>query len=141
MANLGTIYLFGNKMFSKTIVMKTILIVEDTQAERKMSSALLSNAGFNVATVENAEQAWVWLETHNTPNLILLDIIMPGENGLELCRKIREQKQWKDIPILFCSSKSEEFDRFWAIRQGGNEYITKPYIPQQLVDKVVQHVS
>ncbi len=141
MANLGTIYLFGNKMFSKTIVMKTILIVEDTQAERKMSSALLSNAGFNVATVENAEQAWVWLETHNTPNLILLDIIMPGENGLELCRKIREQEQWKDIPILFCSSKSEEFDRFWAIRQGGNEYITKPYIPQQLVDKVVQHVS
>jgi twitching motility two-component system response regulator PilH len=121
--------------------MKTVLIVEDTQAERQMSSALLSHAGFNVAVAENAEAAWQWLEKNKAPNLILLDIVMPGESGLDLCRKIREHAQFKEIPILFCSSKSEDFDRFWAMRQGGNEYITKPYVPQQLVDKVVQHVS
>ncbi|GAB4525902.1 MAG: response regulator [Pleurocapsa sp.] len=121
--------------------MKTILIVEDTQAERQMSSALLTHAGFNVAVADSAEAAWKWLESNPAPNLILLDIVMPGESGLDLCRKIREQAQWKDIPILFCSSKAEEFDRFWAMRQGGNEYITKPYIPQTLVDKVVQHVN
>ena len=121
--------------------MKTVLIVEDTQAERNMSSALLSHAGFNVAVAENADAAWKWLESHTPPNLILLDIVMPGESGLDLCRKIRETDKYKDIPVLFCSSKSEEFDRFWAMRQGGNEYITKPYVPQALVDKVVQHVN
>lgn len=121
--------------------MKTILIVEDTQAERQMSSALLSHAGFNVAVAENAEVAWDWLNANPSPNLILLDIVMPGASGLDLCRKVREHKTWKDIPILFCSSKAEEFDRFWAIRQGGNEYITKPYLPQNLVDKVTEFVS
>ncbi|HEY9770223.1 MAG TPA: response regulator [Coleofasciculaceae cyanobacterium] len=121
--------------------MKTVLIVEDTHAERQMSSALLTHAGFDVAVAEDAESAWKWLNNHPAPNLILLDIVMPGESGLDLCRKIREHSDWQNIPILFCSSKAEEFDRFWAIRQGGNEYITKPYVPQNLVDKVTQFVS
>ena len=116
--------------------MKTILIVEDTNAERQMSSALLTHAGFDVAVAESAESAWQWLNSHPAPNLILLDIVMPGESGLDLCRKIREHPHWQEIPILFCSSKSEEFDRFWAMRQGGNEYITKPYTPQKLIDRV-----
>lgn len=121
--------------------MKTVLVVEDTHAERNMMSALLSNAGFNVAVTDSAEAAWQWLEANNPPNLILLDIVMPGESGLDLCRKIRDRAEWKDIPVLFCSSKSEDFDRFWALRQGGNEYITKPYAPQNLVDKVIQHAK
>ena len=121
--------------------MKTILIVEDTHAGRQMSSALLSHAGFKVAVAENAESAWEWLKNNSVPNLILLDIVMPGESGLDLCRKIREKSEWKNIPILFCSSKAEEFDRFWAMRQGGNEYITKPYVPQKLVDKVTEFVN
>lgn len=121
--------------------MKTVLIVEDTNAERQMSSALLTHAGFQVAVADSAETAWIWLNANPKPNLILLDIVMPGESGLDLCRKIREHNDWKEIPILFCSSKAEEFDRFWAIRQGGNEYITKPYVPQNLVDKVKQFVN
>lgn len=121
--------------------MKTILIVEDTKAEREMSSALLSHAGFHVAIADSAETAWEWLHKNPAPNLILLDIVMPGESGLDLCRKIRESSSWKDIPILFCSSKAEEFDRFWAMRQGGDEYITKPYVPQNLVDKVSEFAN
>ena len=107
--------------------MKTVLVVDDTQAERNMASALLSHAGFQVAVAENAEAGWQWLQNHNAPNLILLDIVMPGESGLDLCRKIREHDQLKEIPVVFCSSKSEDFDRFWALRQGGNEYITIHY--------------
>lgn len=121
--------------------MKTILVVEDTNAERQMISALLTSAGFTVAVTDSAESAWEWLNNNNPPNLILLDIIMPGESGLDLCRKIRSYDQWKDIPILFCSSKSEEFDRFWALRQGGTEYITKPYVPQKLIDTVTQFAA
>ena len=120
---------------------KKILIVEDTHAEQQMISALLTHAGFTVAITDSAEAAWEWLEKNTIPNLILLDIVMPGESGLDLCRKIREHEQWKDIPILFCSSKSEDFDRFWALRQGGNEYIAKPYAPQKLIDAVTQHAG
>lgn len=121
--------------------MKTVLVVEDTQAERQMISALLTHAGLHAAVTTSAEEAWEWLSNNPSPNLILLDIVMPGESGLDLCRQIRSDDKLKEIPILFCSSKSEDFDRFWALRQGGNEYITKPYIPQQLIDKVLEYAN
>lgn len=121
--------------------MKTVLVVEDTKSERQLMSALLTQAGFSVFATESAEEGWEWLEANKAPNLILLDIIMPGENGLDLCRKIREHAEWQEIPILFCSSKAEDFDRFWAMRQGGTDYITKPYAPQNLVDTVTRHVN
>ncbi|MDJ0533255.1 MAG: response regulator [Xenococcaceae cyanobacterium MO_207.B15] len=121
--------------------MKTVLIIDDINSERQMSSALLTHAGFKVAGTDSAESAWEWLNNNNPPNLILLDIIMPGESGLDFCRKIRSREEWKDIPILFCSSKSEEFDRFWALRQGGTEYITKPYLPQKLIEVVTKYAD
>ncbi|MDJ0662062.1 MAG: response regulator [Crocosphaera sp.] len=121
--------------------MKTILVVEDTNAERKLISALLTHAGFMTANVSSAKSAWEWLENHRFPDLILLDIIMPEETGLELCRKIRATPKWKNIPIVFCSSKSEDFDRFWALRQGGNDYVAKPFAPQQLINAVSQFLS
>ena len=121
--------------------MKTILIVEDTKAQQQMLSGLLTHAGFMVTVVESVEIALKWLETNPLPNLILLDIILPGESGLDLCRLIRSAPKWQEIPILFCSSKSEDFDRFWAMRQGGNDYITKPFAPQQLMEKVNQYIS
>jgi twitching motility two-component system response regulator PilH len=121
--------------------MKSVLVVEDTQAERLLISALLTHAGFTVTAAESAETAWQLLQERPQPDLILLDIIMPGESGLDLCRKIRSQNGWQEIPILFCSSKAEDFDRFWALRQGGNGYITKPFVPQQLVDTVGRYVN
>ncbi|WP_107669221.1 PleD family two-component system response regulator [Cyanothece sp. BG0011] len=121
--------------------MKTILVVEDTNAERQLISALLTHAGFITANVSSAKLAWQWLENNHFPDLILLDIIMPEETGLELCRKIRSNPQWRHIPIVFCSSKSEEFDRFWALRQGGNDYISKPFAPQQLIQAVSRYLS
>jgi twitching motility two-component system response regulator PilH len=121
--------------------MKKILIVEDTQSERQLISALLTHAGFSVAVTDSGEAAWQWLETNPLPNLIVLDIIMPGESGLEICRKIRSHPEWNTVPILFCSSKAEDFDKFWAMRQGGNDYITKPFAPQQLLDSVLRYVN
>jgi len=122
--------------------MKTILVVEDIRAERKLISALLTYAGFNVVALDSVESAWEWLEKNPLPNLILLDIILPGKNGLELCRQIRSRREgWEKIPILFCSSKAEDFDRFWALRQGGTDYITKPYAPQNLLDTVIKHID
>ena len=100
--------------------MPIILVVEDAQAERNLISALLDHAGFTTVAVSSAEDAWNWLENNPIPDLILLDIVMPGDTGLDLCRKIRDTLQWQEVPILFCTSKAEAFDRFWALRQGGN---------------------
>ena len=120
--------------------MKNILIVEDTKAEQQLISALLKQAGFSAFSVDSSEEARQWLANNPLPNLILLDIILPGDSGLDLCREIRENPELKQIPILFCSSKSEDFDRIWALKQGGDEYITKPFVPQKLIDSVAQYV-
>lgn len=121
--------------------MKTVLVVEDSRAEQRLIVALLREAGLKVALAESAESALIWLEDNGQPDLIVLDIIMPGLSGLELCRQIRANPQMKDIPIVFCSSKDQEYDRFWAIRQGGNAYITKPYDPGDLVETVCEHLN
>ncbi|AFY70400.1 response regulator receiver protein [Thalassoporum mexicanum PCC 7367] len=121
--------------------MKTVIVVEDSHAEQKLISSLLSQAGFDVIVHDNAESAWNWLQSNSLPNLIVLDIIMPGQSGLDLCRSIREDAKLGQIPILFCSSKDQEFDKFWALRQGGNEYVTKPFAPKELLDRVYQHVN
>ena len=121
--------------------MKTVLVVEDGHAEQQLISSLLSRSGFSVVLQSNAEDAWQWLSSHTPPNLIVLDVIMPGQNGLDLCRTIRDQEALKQIPIVFCSSKDQDFDKFWSLRQGGNAYLTKPFAPKQLVDTVYQYVS
>ena len=121
--------------------MKTILVIEDTRAERKLISALLTQAGFNVVGVGSVEAAWEWLESNPLPSLILLDIILPGENGLEFCRQLNSHSESENIPIVFCSSKAQEFDRMWAMRQGGSDYITKPYAPQNLIDTVFKNIE
>ncbi len=121
--------------------MKTILVVEDMNSQQLLISRLLKNYGFEVIPHDSAETAWTWLTTNTKPNLILLDIIMPGQSGLDLCRVIRKEEKFNQVPIVFCSSKNQESDRFWALRQGGNAYITKPFSPVELIDVVYQHVN
>ncbi len=121
--------------------MKTVLVVEDSRAEQQLMSALLQHVGLNVVVQPSAEDAIAWLGINERPSLIVLDIIMPGLSGLDLCRQLREQAEYESVPIVFCSSKAEDFDRFWALRQGGTDYITKPFVPSELVSKVCGHIS
>ncbi len=120
---------------------KNIFVVEDGHTEQCMIQALLTQAGFDVAVASNVDEAWEWLQNNPIPNLIVLDIVMPGKSGLELCRMIQEDDKLKQAPIVFCSSKSEEFDQFWALRQGAKDYIVKPYAPKELLDTVYKHVQ
>ncbi|WP_239651771.1 response regulator transcription factor [Neosynechococcus sphagnicola] len=99
--------------------MKTVLVVEDSRAEQRLIVLLLQQAGFKVSQVDSAEAAWIWLETNGRPDLIVLDVIMPGLSGLDLCRQVRAAAAYEDIPIVFCTSKDQDFDRFWALRHGG----------------------
>jgi|YNPBryBLVA2012_1023415.scaffolds.fasta_scaffold07769_2 twitching motility two-component system response regulator PilH len=119
---------------------KTILLVEDGRAEKQLITGLLSQMGLEVVAFEGVEPAWAWLLEH-TPALVLLDIVMAGQSGLDLCRMIRARPEFSQLPIVFCTSKNQEFDRFWAMRQGGNAYITKPFAPKELVAVVQQFVQ
>lgn len=110
--------------------MQTILLVEDSRTDQRLITSLLEQAGFKVTLAETAEIALHWLAGNQCPDLILIDIVMPEMNGLEFCREVRTNPLFKSIPIVFCSSKDQEFDRFWALRQGGNAYITKPFEPE-----------
>ncbi len=121
--------------------MKRILVVEDSHAEQQVAYGLLTQAGFEVNISADAELAWQWLQANPRPDLILLDIVMPGKSGLELCRMIRADQGLSEVPIVFCSSKKEQFDRFWALRQGGTAYITKPYAPKELLQIVHQYIN
>lgn len=123
--------------------MKTVLVVEDAHADQKLMVSLLEQVGYQVIAKASAEQAQQWLlEQTDPPDLIIIDIVMPeGKSGLDLCRDIRANANFQQIPIIFCSSKDEQFDQFWAMRQGGNAYITKPFVPNEFLNTVAEQVS
>lgn len=114
---------------------KTILVVEDSRADQRLIEGILGQMGLEVVSADNGEQALEWVAEH-PPDLMVVDIVMPGMSGFDLCRQLRANPATQDIPVVFCSSKDREFDRFWGLRQGGTAYITKPFAPSELIDTV-----
>ena len=112
--------------------MTTVLVVEDSKSTRKMMSKLLSERGFKVATAIDGVEALKKLP-NVSPDIVVMDIVMPNMNGYELCRKIKSNPQTKDVPVVICSAKSEDFDRYWGIKQGADAYIAKPFAPCYLL--------
>lgn len=117
--------------------MSTVLVVDDQLSHREMISNLLKKSGLKVICVSSGTQALEQIET-NLPDLIILDIVMPKINGYEVCRRLRSNPGTKDLPIIFCSIKAEDFDRYWGIRQGADAYISKPFQPRELLSTVKQ---
>ncbi|MFS8781192.1 response regulator transcription factor [Synechococcus sp. W55.1] len=117
--------------------MSRVLVVEDSQSQREMISKLLQENGFEVMTVEDGVEA-VEAVKQNKPDLIVLDIVMPRMNGYEVCRLLKADPLTQKTPIVMCSSKGEEFDRYWGIRQGADAYIAKPFQPRELVGTIKQ---
>jgi twitching motility two-component system response regulator PilH len=120
---------------------RLVLVVEDVVTEQKLMMALLQRSGYKVVGHRSAEAAWDWLESHCLPALLVADIGLPGESGLDLCRRIRAHPEWHDLPVVMCSCRDREADRFWAQKQGATDYLTKPYTPQQLLQMVQKYVS
>jgi twitching motility two-component system response regulator PilH len=98
-------------------------------------SDLLVKNGFSVKTAENAEEAHRRL-SEDKPELILMDVVMPGQNGFQLTRAISRDPQYADIPIMMCTSKNQETDKVWGMRQGAKDYITKPVDATELLAKI-----
>ena len=103
--------------------MNKILIIEDEKLIREELETLLSNAGFVVSHVENFENTLAQIKAES-PDLILLDITLPGQNGYSLCASIR---QFSDVPILFITGRNTAMDELQALTLGGDDFISKPY--------------
>jgi twitching motility two-component system response regulator PilH len=114
---------------------KKVLVVDDSKTELMFMTDLLQKNGFSVKTAENAEEAFRRL-AEEKPDLILMDVVMPGQNGFQLTRAITRDPLYADVPIIMCTSKNQETDRVWGMRQGARDYITKPVNQDELMAKI-----
>ena len=112
-----------------------ILLVDDSKTELHALSEMLVKRGFNVRTAENAEEAMKRL-AEAKPDLILMDVVMPGQNGFQLTRAITRDERYVGIPIIMCTSKGQETDKVWGMRQGAKDYIVKPVAGDELFAKI-----
>lgn len=114
---------------------RNVLVVDDSKTELMFLSEMLKKAGFSVSTAENAEDAQRRLE-QSKPDLILMDVVMPGQNGFQLTRALSRDPRYAEVPIIMCTSKNQETDRVWGMRQGARDYITKPVDQAELMSKI-----
>lgn len=114
---------------------KKILIVEDSPTERHVLGELLAKNGYNVVTAESGEEA-IAKSKSEMPDLILMDVVMPGMNGYQATRTITRDEETRHIPVIMCTSKRQETDKIWGLRQGANDYLVKPINPQVLLEKI-----
>jgi two-component system, chemotaxis family, response regulator PixH len=106
--------------------MATILVVEDTASERQLLTHFLQESGYSVIDAANGQEALEKIKSQ-TPDAVVTDLVMPGMSGLELCRNLRKQTNLENLPIVACTSKDQELDRLWGMKQGINVYLTKPF--------------
>ncbi len=112
--------------------MATILVVDDTLTEIEILTKTLQAAGFATITANSSEDAKVKI-SQQKPDAIVLDIVLPGESGFELCRELKGTPETAGIPIVLCSTKSGEMDKFWGLKQGASAYLTKPIVGEDLI--------
>ena len=114
-----------------------ILIVDDSPTEALFMSDLLGKKGFKVSVAGNSDQAMARLEAEPF-GLILMDVVMPGQNGYQTTRAIKKDERFQNIPVIICTTKGLETDRVWGMRQGASDYIVKPVKAEELLDKIAK---
>jgi two-component system, chemotaxis family, response regulator PixH len=120
--------------------MSKVLVVDDSLTDRRVTTTYLEQAGLTVLDVESAEEAMEKLAQYQ-PNLIVLDVVMGGQSGFELCRSLKADVATKRIPVILCSSKSTEADKMWGDVVGADAYIAKPVNRDELLNKVQQLIA
>ena len=112
-----------------------ILVVDDSKTELHHLNDILSKKGYAVRTAENGEEAMRRLG-EDKPDLILMDVVMPGQNGFQLTRAITRDPRFSKVPVIMCTSKNQETDKVWGMRQGARDYIVKPVDATELMAKI-----
>jgi len=114
---------------------KKIMVVDDSPTERAYLDSLLKKKGFEVVLVESGEVAIERAKT-DKPDLILMDVVMPGLNGFQATRAITRDESTKHIPVIICTTKDQETDKIWGLRQGAKDYVTKHINETDLIEKI-----
>ena len=112
-----------------------ILVVDDSPTERHFLSEILTKQGYQVVMAESGEEALTKAKQLK-PDLILMDVVMPGLNGFQATRAITKEAETKDIPVIMCTSKGQETDKVWGMRQGARDYVVKPVNIDELLRKI-----
>jgi two-component system, chemotaxis family, response regulator PixH len=115
--------------------MHTVLVVDDSMTDMQIASGSLQQAGFTVITATNEKEAKARIASQK-PDLIVLDVVLPDRSGFEICRDLKDNPSTKDIPIVICSTKGTNMDKYWGMQQGADAYIAKPVDPDELVKAV-----
>ena len=112
-----------------------VLIVDDSKTETLLMTAILQENGYSVASAEGADEAMERMAKER-PELILMDVVMPGASGFQITRALARDPDTQAIPVVLCTSKGTETDRIWGMRQGARDYLIKPIRPDELLSKI-----
>jgi CheY-like chemotaxis protein len=118
---------------------KQVLVVDDSPTDLQMLSSLLKKQGYEVVTAVDGEEA-IDKATSTRPPVVVLDIILPKKNGFQVCRQLKTTAETRDIKVILVSSKNQDSDKFWGMKQGADEYIAKPYQDEDLLAAVARQL-
>ena len=115
--------------------MAMVLIIDDSPTDIHVMKSALERNGFETSSAEDGDEG-LRMAKELKPDLILMDIVMPGVNGFEATRQLARDPDTADIPVIMVSTKSLETDRIWGMRQGAVDYIVKPYSPEDMISRI-----
>jgi len=117
------------------MAIKRVLVVDDSATERHIIGEVLGKQGFEVSFAEDGEKGVAQAKSIK-PDLIIMDVVMPGMNGFQATRAISNDPETKHIPIILCTTKDQETDKVWGVRQGAKDYVVKPINSAELLSKI-----
>jgi twitching motility two-component system response regulator PilH len=117
------------------MAIKNVLVVDDSPTEVHLLREMLSKNGFTVSVANSGEEA-ITRAAAEKPDLILMDVVMPGMSGFEATRAITKNPDSANIPVIICTTKGQETDKAWGLRQGAKDYIVKPVTEKLLMEKI-----
>jgi twitching motility two-component system response regulator PilH len=119
------------------MIQTKILVVEDSPTYLRQISNLLQDRGYHTIAAKDGEEA-LEKAVHENPDLIVLDVILPKKNGFQVCRQLKTSPATQDVKIIMLTSKSQDSDRFWGLKQGADDYMTKPFEDEELVGNIAK---
>jgi two-component system, chemotaxis family, response regulator PixH len=120
--------------------MATALVVDDNMTEQQVFTGCLQRGGFTVVTASSGQDAMTKIQGQK-PDVIILDVVLPDLSGFELCRDLKADATTQKIPIVMCSTKGSDMDKFWGMKQGADAYLPKPIDQDEFIRTVKQLVN